>query len=150
MNLLLFCCWAGAQGRRLAAADLDRLLAAVGGWQAEVVGPLRAVRRRLKEVSGAAAGAVGGLRQAVKDCELEAERIEQDLLHAALAGPSRPCDPASAGATDPAACAAANLAAYVAASGHALGTADEADLEALLRGAFEGLAPRVAQGLLRR
>ncbi len=145
VNLLLFCCWAGSGGRRLGARDMDRLEAAVGDWQRTVVAPLRAVRRRLKQPGEGAGGETAGLRQAVKDCEFEAERIEQAMLHAALDGL-----PDGLGErADPAACAAANLTAYLEAAGLEADTANRRDLAAILRGAFDGLAPEAAVRLLR-
>ncbi|MDX1574760.1 MAG: TIGR02444 family protein [Kiloniellales bacterium] len=146
VNLLLFCCWAGSVGRPLGPRDIARLRGAVDDWQQGIVGPLRAVRRRLKGLSDVAAGEGGALRQAVKDCELEAERIEQAMLHAALAGLStEPSEPA-----DPAACGAANLTAYLQAASLEADPADRQDLEAILRGAFDGLAPEDAKRLLWR
>ena len=85
VNLLLFCCWAGSLGWRLEAPDMVRLTEEVAEWQRDVIGPLRGVRRRLKGPSDEATGDVAALRRVVKDCELEAERIEQAMLHAALA-----------------------------------------------------------------
>ena len=81
VNLLLFCCWAGRQGRRLAGGELDRLEAASADWRARVIGPLRAVRRALRQADDAGARA---LYDNVKAQELAAERIAQDRLHAAL------------------------------------------------------------------
>nr|WP_196242268.1 TIGR02444 family protein [Azospirillum oleiclasticum] len=76
VNILLVAAWAGAAcGVRLAAADLARLDAAVAPWRDEVVRPLRAVRRRVK-------GEDEGLYARLKATELEAERIQQDRLHA--------------------------------------------------------------------
>ena len=91
VNLLLLCCWVGAQGRVLDSVEAARLMAAVADWQRRVTRPLRQVRRRLKAMAGADAGRLGALRQGVKDCELAAERIAQDLLHDALS----PAAPAS-------------------------------------------------------
>ncbi|SMF32346.1 Protein of unknown function [Tistlia consotensis] len=62
--------------------------------------PLRSVRRRLKGLPGAGHEA---LRQRIKRDELEAERLEQDLLHEAL-----PLAPAAADRE----AAQANLLAY--------------------------------------
>lgn len=76
VNVLLLAAWAGAAcGVRLAAAELARLDAAVSPWREEVVRPLRAVRRRAK-------GEDDGLYARLKATELEAERIQQDRLHA--------------------------------------------------------------------
>lgn len=145
VNMLLFCCWAGSVKRRLGPQDMARAAAAVGAWQSDVIGPLRSVRRRLKGLAAAAGPDAGALRQTVKDCELEAERIEQALLYGvATEGAGTP---SSAG--DPAACAAANLADYLAVIGLEVAAADQADLEAILRGAFDALTPEAAEALIR-
>ena len=50
VNILLFCCWLGASGRPTLTADrLRAILKASDAWQAEIVRPLRAVRRLLKD-----------------------------------------------------------------------------------------------------
>jgi uncharacterized protein (TIGR02444 family) len=146
VNLLLFCCWAGSQGRRLDAADIERVMASLGDWQNSVVGPLRDVRRRLKDLPGSASGQLGALRQAVKDCELEAERIEQAMLHDALAPSSGASFPAAGQAT----CAAANLTAYLEVAGPPVDFAGRTNLETLLHGAFDTLSPEATKQLLRQ
>ena len=51
VNVLLFCCWLGASGRPTLSADrLRAILAESTPWQARVVGPLREVRRLLKDM----------------------------------------------------------------------------------------------------
>lgn len=87
VNLLLFCCWAGWHGRRLSEADLATLVAAAADWQERVVQPLREVRTWLKEQDRVSAESAETLREAVKAQELEAERLEQDLLDATLSLP---------------------------------------------------------------
>jgi uncharacterized protein (TIGR02444 family) len=82
VNLLLFLLWNAAQGRRLAAdavADADRH---VSEWRGTVVHPLRALRRALKTTTaGVAADLSEGIRSRVKSVELEAERIQQELMY---------------------------------------------------------------------
>ena len=146
VNLLLLCCWAGSEGRRLDAEDIARLGESVGGWQHSVVGPLRGVRRRLKDLPDAASAQLDALRQAVKDCEFEAERIEQAMLHVAFARLSGKASPAA----DQAACAAANLTIYLQVAGPTTDFADGANLESILRGAFDTLSPEAAKHLLRQ
>lgn len=76
INLLLFACWAGATGRgRLTGGEWGRLIGGTVGWRADIVAPLRAVRRHLKEC-GNVPGAMA-LREKVKALELEAEYAEQ-------------------------------------------------------------------------
>src|ERR1035437_10800245 len=45
VNLLLFCCWLGAEGRRIEKRQLKKLMSAVSVWQEEVLAPLRRARR---------------------------------------------------------------------------------------------------------
>ena len=83
VNILLLALYAGLElGRRLAAADLAALEAAAVGWSGRVTRPLRAVRRDLK--AWAADPAVAALRGAVQAAEIEAERLAQQHLLAAL------------------------------------------------------------------
>jgi len=87
VNLLLFCCWAGHRGHHLSEDELRTLVATARDWQGHVVHPLREVRRWLKGQDQVPAAAAETLREAVKAQELEAERLEQDLLDATLALP---------------------------------------------------------------
>ena len=74
VNILLFLAWAGQGcGVRLDRAELERIDAAVAPWRAEVVRPLRAVRRRVKAEDAA-------LYERLKAAELAAERLQQDRL----------------------------------------------------------------------
>ncbi len=143
VNLLLLCCWAATRGRGLDAAELSRLVAAVAGWQREVVRPLRGVRRWLKSQAVGAAGAARALRAAVKAQELEAERIEQLLLFEALGARVE----GKAGVPAPA-LAAANLRACLELARVAPDEADRAALAVLLAGAFTSLAEDEAAKLL--
>jgi uncharacterized protein (TIGR02444 family) len=139
VNILLFCCWAGQRGRALSAAELEGLMAAVGPWHEGVVKPLRAVRRWLKGQSTAPGAAAEALRQEVKAQELEAERIEQQILAETLVlGEGAPA----------AALAAANLKAYLAWLEVRAAAEDTADLAGLLTGCFEGLPPVEAMRML--
>lgn len=84
VNLLLFAAWAGlACGVRLTAAELERIDSTVAPWRAEVVRPLRAVRRRVK-------GEDPALYDRLKAAELAAERVQQDRLFAASGLVPRP------------------------------------------------------------
>ncbi len=76
VNLILFAAWLGTRGVALDAARLAEARAGIGAWHAEVVVPLRGVRRRLKPHGAPAAP----LREGVKAAELEAERLEQMAL----------------------------------------------------------------------
>lgn len=88
VNLLLLCLWRA--DRDLRAFDrhaIKSLRAAIGPWVGEVVGPLRTVRRRLKqaEIWRLAAVDTAPCRRLVKRAELESERIVQLLLVRELA-----------------------------------------------------------------
>jgi uncharacterized protein (TIGR02444 family) len=88
--LLLWTVWCARhegvpeQAQVLEAAALTR------DWEEAAVGPLRAVRRRLKQdVAGIAAGEQEAFRQRVKAVELEGERVLMTALEP-LAGSMRP------------------------------------------------------------
>jgi uncharacterized protein (TIGR02444 family) len=82
INLLLFSAWAGAErGHALSDAERARAYATVGAWHREMVVGIRAIRTRLKDGPAPAPGpATEPLRSLIKKGELDAERIEQDLL----------------------------------------------------------------------
>lgn len=82
VNLVLALIWAGGEGIAVDAAALSRLVELSRNWQAQIVTPLRAVRRALKPRIEAA-----DFRERVKAIELEAERIEQEMLVSALPAP---------------------------------------------------------------
>jgi uncharacterized protein (TIGR02444 family) len=83
VNLVLYCVWLG----KMTPESLDSAEAALRSWREEAVEPLRHLRRRLKNRPEAAA-----FRDLVKAAELEAERLAQRLLIAAI--------PAACGSTD--------------------------------------------------
>lgn len=142
VNLLLFCCWAGACGRALSDAEVERLAAAAGPWRGAAVEPLRALRRWLKRPEGVRPDLAASFREGVKALELEAERIEQQALSDAVpleAGPAEP-DPVAA---------AANLRAYLRLRSLRPEAQDSAALGMILSGCFEDLASTEALRLLR-
>lgn len=74
-NLLLFACWAAAEGRSL---DGQRLAGSLAGqWHAAVTGPLRHARGEAKRLAVDAEAC----RAALREAELEVERVEQRLLY---------------------------------------------------------------------
>jgi uncharacterized protein (TIGR02444 family) len=80
VNLLLLCLWAGeVLGLALDDWDLKDLAAATAPWNAAAVHPLRALRRSLKGVPAAET-----VRARIGAAELEAERLVQRHLLAAL------------------------------------------------------------------
>lgn len=85
VNLLLLCCWLGLHGVSLDQAGIARLNDLVKAWRDEVVVPLRSLRRRLKTALGVVLpDQSAAVREAVKSVELDAERIEQEVLYRAL------------------------------------------------------------------
>jgi uncharacterized protein (TIGR02444 family) len=81
VNLALLCSWVGAErGGSMGAHDLAAAAALVGGWQSEVVRPMRDVRQRMKSSALMADPAVASLRGRVAEIELEAERLQQAML----------------------------------------------------------------------
>ena len=126
VNLLLFCVYAAACGKRLTAADLTSLNVSVGPWRRRVVEPLRQVRRTFKEPGHGAMDALAErLRRQVLEAEIEAERGAQTILHRAL-----PLEIAAT-APDPSS-ARDNLEAYLAAAGLAHRPETARDLTVLL------------------
>src|SRR3954471_16018638 len=80
VNVLLFCCWLGASGRPTISAERLRAILRVSDvWQAEIVRPLRAVRRLLKDKPWLETlpETVDAVRRRVADAELAAEHAEQ-------------------------------------------------------------------------
>lgn len=88
--LLLAAAWAASQARTL---DLDAAVHLARAWEADVVAPLRAVRRALKVSHGPIPDAGReALRETVKAVELESERLLLAALEK-LAWPGEPADP---------------------------------------------------------
>ncbi len=76
VNLLLFAAYVSVRSTHvLTSNDIALAQRRTAPWQSEVVAPLRAVRRRLKQDPAAAA-----LRATVHDAELAAEMLELDVL----------------------------------------------------------------------
>lgn len=107
VNLLLFAAWAAASGRgRLPDAKWARLIEGTAGWRVNVVEPLRAVRRYLKNSGDS--DDEGALREKVKALELEAEHAAQ----LAIAGLATVKDEAAVPVAAQVADACANLLSY--------------------------------------
>jgi uncharacterized protein (TIGR02444 family) len=78
---LLWCLWCAAHFGEPSPAILRRALEATQHWSAGVVDPLRAARRFLRTPPREArAEPAAALRDRIKDAELAAERILQDML----------------------------------------------------------------------
>ncbi|MCC7265991.1 MAG: TIGR02444 family protein [Caulobacteraceae bacterium] len=82
-SFLLWAAWAGGRGRAPDGAGLAEAAATARAWEAEVLGPLREVRRRLKPARPPVGDtAREGLREDVKAAELRAERVLMETLEA--------------------------------------------------------------------
>lgn len=124
VNLLLFAGWTAATGRgRLSDRDWARLIEETAEWRANVVEPLRAVRRYLKN-SGNSDG-VGALLEKIKALELDSEHVAQ----LAIAGQAGARGAAAVPAERRIADASANLRTYYLA---AVGWEASRDIMALL------------------
>ncbi len=81
VNVLLFCLFLGQSNRKLGAADVRIIAQAIEPWRAGIVVNLRAARRALKDPPPHFEGPMAeSLRKQVKAAELEAERIQQEML----------------------------------------------------------------------
>ncbi|MFN8928513.1 MAG: TIGR02444 family protein [Rhodospirillales bacterium] len=85
VTALFFLLWAGTVcGRRYAPAEAEAVAALAAPWQAEVVGALRGVRRRLKAgPAPAPSEATGAFRARLAALEQDAERLILEQLAAA-------------------------------------------------------------------
>jgi len=139
VNILLFCCWLGASGRpTLSAERLRTILKASDPWQAEIVRPLRALRKLLKDrpLEGAPE-TVESVRRRVADAELAAEHAEQLKLASLYAPPAdrdRPVEKRLAAAVG-------NLGVYAVCLGVTPDEHDRRAVAALMRAAFPALVP---------
>lgn len=128
VNIVLFCIWAAQEGGgQLDEATMRRCIGVTSGWQAEIVTPLRELRRHCKDgVTLAPAAQRDLMHRELAAAELHAEHVEQDLL-LALAPELHDLGNRNA-ATD----AAASLAAYSAVAGVTLGDREQRHILALL------------------
>jgi uncharacterized protein (TIGR02444 family) len=127
VNILLFFLWLATAQRSVSPQVAQRVCGKAAPWRDEVVAPLRAIRRRLKDGSTLVErGTAEVFRTAVKALELESERLQQEALFALAAGLATE----SAAAIE--AAAHANVAAYE----HVLGRTFTAAAVAALLGAL--------------
>lgn len=83
VNLLLFLLWHAMQRRLLSLPEVERLEHEVGPWRQQAIIPLRAIRRALKSPPTLLEpGAAEAFRTRIKAVELEAERLQQEAMHA--------------------------------------------------------------------
>jgi uncharacterized protein (TIGR02444 family) len=85
VNVLLFLLWCAHCGRRLTAQNIRNVVDLVNSWQADVVYPLRLVRRALKHPApNWPPQGTELLRERVKAAELEAERLQQEVMASSI------------------------------------------------------------------
>ncbi len=134
VNLILFCCWMAARGRRLSSVEIQRLRAVVAPWDAQVVTPLRAIRRWLKDHSEPGLAGQEALRRDILQQELAAERLVQKMLVACLLLDEGTGDVGLA--SESAEAAWDSLSCYVAETGAALQEEDWQNLASIKQAAF--------------
>jgi uncharacterized protein (TIGR02444 family) len=77
---LIWSLWMAAEGRGADAATLEAGAALAKSWEAAAVAPLRRLRRDLKTSPAGPARRREGLRAAVRQLELQAERMLLEML----------------------------------------------------------------------
>ena len=107
VNVVLFLLWVASQKRSVPADQVKTIADKVRPWQIEVIGPIRALRRKLKtDAPLLDRGSAELFRTKIKAIELESERLQQEAM-AALAASLK-----SDAASSPAEAARASIAAY--------------------------------------
>jgi uncharacterized protein (TIGR02444 family) len=87
VNLVLFALWMGHDGYVLDHRGAKAAINAVSQWHLSVVKPMRRARRWLKGRDIADTDARDTLRAAIQKWEIEAERMEQQMLFDLVSGP---------------------------------------------------------------
>jgi uncharacterized protein (TIGR02444 family) len=83
VNITLFLLFQASLGRRLSTACVRDIGLSVAGWRAEVVQPLRTMRRRLKYYPfSLTSKAQETFRNHIKRIELQSEKLQQQYLEA--------------------------------------------------------------------
>lgn len=130
INLMLFLLFLAESSRAVSRAEIARIDADIAAWREDAVKPLRVLRRKLKTGIGPMPLRDSeGLRNLVKQVELESERLEQEFLARLAPG-------LGASAPSRTEAARANLAAYAA----FLGQVPEKPLQ-IVQGAFTKAPP---------
>jgi len=81
ISLLLGAIWAGLQGKgRLGATELEEAIRRALEWHREIIEPMRALRRQLRQPPRGVEDEVLSLRKEILDAELNAEQVEQQLF----------------------------------------------------------------------
>ena len=83
VNILLYCCWAASEGAAIIKpAEFAEIIEVIAPWQSSVIRGLRQIRNDMKKKEILNFGEISeGLRQSIKLCEIEGERLEQSILY---------------------------------------------------------------------
>jgi uncharacterized protein (TIGR02444 family) len=82
VNILFFLLWNATEKRALNATQVAEVERSIGGWREMAVVPIRNVRRALKAPPPVMAADIAeGFRTRIKAVELEAERLQQEVLY---------------------------------------------------------------------
>ncbi|MEK9679810.1 MAG: TIGR02444 family protein, partial [Rhodospirillaceae bacterium] len=129
VNILLYCCWAAVSGApMLTESEVAALDAVVRDWREDVVKPLRATRWAMKEMTSPDdTGQQERIRNQVKRSELDAERVQQLMLAAAMPLPATESGESNVSG-DVRKAALANMATYLTSLGTPPTDADSAKL----------------------
>jgi uncharacterized protein (TIGR02444 family) len=123
VNFLLMCLFAGTRGRALGDPEFARLEAAAAPWRQNVIHPLRAVRRWLKEQQLVGKDQSDPLRRGILAREIDSEGMQQRLMESQVAIPAGKADVSIT---------CANLVRYLRVARVTPGDADLADLAVLV------------------
>jgi len=85
VNLLLAICWLARSGYAVSDAALESGLSATSVWSESILRPLRAVRRSVASFAEVNANDRQSIKHGLLAVELEAERVSQQKIVAALA-----------------------------------------------------------------
>lgn len=107
VNVVLFLVWQATQKRSFPADQVKLIAGKVRPWQADVIGPIRTLRRMLKDSAPLLdKGSAELFRTKIKAIELESERLQQQAMYAMAAGLASEAAPSAEAA------ARASIAAY--------------------------------------
>ena len=83
VNILLYCCWIASEGAVvIEPAEFTEIIEAIEPWQSFVVQGLRKIRVDMKNEKLMYFDKMAeDLRESIKECELEGERVEQMILY---------------------------------------------------------------------
>ena len=83
INILLYCCWVASEGAAIIKpAEFNEIIVAIDPWQSSVIRALRKIRRDMKKNEMLNLGEMSeNLRQSIKLCEFESEKLEQMILY---------------------------------------------------------------------